>query len=469
MSFAKFFSDNFSLHGRRNRVQYVVATVISLVCGALMAVAEQADAAAIAGPFMFASNIYWLSNFMRRLRDIGLGTLVSIPLVIALIIAVIFATSQQQSPIAGIFGLVCVLLPMLIPAWDHQHGLTHLIAVLRRVATIDGEITDAERQVMQRLCDEWFGMPDHVKERTMRDFNAGHQDTISVDKHLSAFKAKYGKNEDRKADFACMVWMMARSNGNPSHEREKLARHVTQSLGVRGEEERSQSYQANQDQNRWDADILPPRANNIVGLLAKMAKADGEIKKSEIQMISDFFEFGMRLTPDLKKAAISYFGTVKNDSHSFKHYADLCIRDVMQIPASQAEEAKHGIFGLLLELASADGEIHEREAEILEYVADKFGISDEFGGGQQRDTGAGNRSERTSSASGNKDEQHYAKILQISPNASKDEIKKAWREMIKSNHPDKVSHMSQAIQAFAAEQTKLGQEAYEFFKQRGRA
>lgn len=334
---------------------------------------------------------------------------------------------------------------------------------------VDGAITDAERQVMSGLCDEPFGMPDHVKERTMRDFNAGHQDSISVDKHLSAFKSQFGKNEDLKADFARMVWMMARSNGNPSHEREQLARHVAQSLGVQGEEERSQSYQTNQNQNRQDADVLPPRAKNIVGLLAKMAKADGVIEKAEIQMVSDFFEYGMGLPPDLKKAAISYFGTVKSDAHSFRHYADLCIRDVMQLPASEAEEAKHGIFGLLIELASADGEIHEREAEILEYVADKFGISDEFGGGQQSDTGAGNRSERTSSASGKKDEQHYAKILQISPNASKDEIKKAWREMIKSNHPDKVSHMSQAIQEFAAEQTKLAQEAYEFFKQRGRA
>jgi len=465
MNFAKFFSDNFSFYGRRNRVQYVVATVISLVFGALMAVAEQAGAAAIAGPFFFASGIYWLSNFMRRLRDIGLGTLVSIPLVIVLI----FATSQQQSPVAGIFGLVCLLLPMLIPAWDRQHGLTHITAILRRVATIDGEITDAERQVMQGLCDEPFGMPDHVKERTMRDFNAGHQDSISVDKHLSAFKSKYGKNEDLKADFARMVWMMARSNGSPSHEREELAQRVSQSLGVQGEEEGSQSYQASQKQDQQDADILPPRAKNIVGLLAKMAKADGVIEKAEIQMISDFFEFGMGLPPDLKKAAISYFGTVKNDPHSFKHYADLCIRDVMQIPASEAEEAKHGIFGLLIELASADGEIHEREAEILEYVADKFGISDEFGDGQQSDTGPGERSERAFSGSGKKDEQHYAKVLQISPNATKDEIKKAWKEMIKSNHPDKVSHMSQAIQEFAAEQTKLAQEAYEFFKQRGRA
>ena len=478
--FKNFFRNHFALFHRVNRRQYIIAVVVAVALTTPVAILREE---LLARPnlsrnqeFMIWFNLLawvglvaiyvWSSYLHRRLRDIGLGSLIAFPLMGLAVYALVFA---GPSLVGGMFLAAIVFSPMIFPAWDRQMGFTHVAAVLRRIATVDGNITDAERQTMLRLCDDPYRMPDHVKERVMRDFETGHQESISIEKHIAMFKRQLGKDEAHRANFARMAWMMANSNGKPSSERVEMARKASTLLDVEPDEYSDPKFNSHAADDSTEQGILPPRAKNIVGLLAKMAKADGVIEKAEIQMVSDFFEYGMGLPPDLKKAAIDYFRKVKDDPHTYKHYADLCIRDVTQIPKSEADEAKHGIFGLLIELASADGEIHQREAEILEYVADKFGISNEYGNSQRSESKEGGRSERTSSASGKKDEKYYAKILQIGPNASKDEIKKAWREMIKSNHPDKVSHMSQAIQEFAAEQTKLAQEAYEFFKRRGRA
>lgn len=464
-----FLKDNFDLFGRRNRAQYITAFAVAIVTF-LVAVEIIRDLPPVGvqflNLFMWATWLFFFSNFIRRLRDTGMGSVLML-IVFGSLAYIFLQVSQPHWAVLVYLGAVFVL-PMLVPAWDRANGGTHILATLRQIAKQDGEISEQERKVFEQLLDEPFGMEKDDKQLAIRNFTWGHQDSIPATKHAEKFSKRFGKIEGYREDFARMVWMMANANGKPSTGRADLARQVSTTLGVNPDEFSDPRYSGRTKSANSETDILPPRAKNIVGLLAKMAKADGVIEKAELQMVSDFFDYGMQLPPEVKKAAITYFREVKDDGRSYKHYADLCIRDVTQIPASEADEAKNGIFGLLLELASADGEIHEREAEILEYVADKFGISDEFGGGQQSDTGAGNRSEQTSSASGRKDEQHYAKILQISPDASKDEIKKAWREMIKSNHPDKVSHMSLAIQEFAAEQTKLAQEAYEFFKQRGR-
>ena len=59
-------------------------------------------------------------------------------------------------------------------------------------------------------------------------------------------------------------------------------------------------------------------------------------------------------------------------------------------------------------------------------------------------------------------------VLGISSSATDDEVKKAYRNQLKLNHPDKVAHLSPALQAFAQQQTLLVNQAYEaILSQRG--
>jgi len=52
-------------------------------------------------------------------------------------------------------------------------------------------------------------------------------------------------------------------------------------------------------------------------------------------------------------------------------------------------------------------------------------------------------------------------ILQISSTASEDEIKQAYRRLIKESHPDKAGHLSPEAQAAIEHEAKRLNDAYE--------
>ncbi len=60
------------------------------------------------------------------------------------------------------------------------------------------------------------------------------------------------------------------------------------------------------------------------------------------------------------------------------------------------------------------------------------------------------------------------KILEIEKSATDAEVKKAYREMAKKYHPDKLQHMDEAYRKGAEEKFRRVQEAYEQIqKERG--
>lgn len=62
-------------------------------------------------------------------------------------------------------------------------------------------------------------------------------------------------------------------------------------------------------------------------------------------------------------------------------------------------------------------------------------------------------------------ETHSAyKILEIPPDATNEEVKKAYRQMAKKHHPDMVSNLGEEIQKAAQEKFRKINEAYETIK-----
>lgn len=59
-------------------------------------------------------------------------------------------------------------------------------------------------------------------------------------------------------------------------------------------------------------------------------------------------------------------------------------------------------------------------------------------------------------------------ILGVATGATEDELKAAYRNQMKLNHPDKVAHLSPALQQFAAQQTLKVKAAYESLMARRR-
>jgi DnaJ like chaperone protein len=106
----------------------------------------------------------------------------------------------------------------------------------------------------------------------------------------------------------------------------------------------------------------------------------------------------------------------------------------------------HFLFGI----SSADGHVHSTEVEEIRRISGYLGI-------RQVDF-------ESIKAMFYKDVFSAYKILEVTPDANNDEIKKAYRKMATKYHPDKVSHLGAEFQKAAKEKFQEVQAAYEQIK-----
>lgn len=180
---------------------------------------------------------------------------------------------------------------------------------------------------------------------------------------------------------------------------------------------------------------------SLIVLTAAVMKADGTVKKSELEYVKKFFRqsFGedaatdaIRMLRDILKQEIP----VQEVSRQIGQNLDY----------SSRLQLLHYLFGI----SSADGHTHKSEVNLIESIANYMRISAvDFNSIKSMfysDTNAA-----------------YS-ILGINSDASNDEIKKAYRKMAVEYHPDKVSYLGEDVQKSAKEKFQKIQEAYEAIK-----
>ena len=178
---------------------------------------------------------------------------------------------------------------------------------------------------------------------------------------------------------------------------------------------------------------------NLLALAATIIKADGIVKKQELQFVRNFFisNYG----PQKASTIFEKFNEeIKKDKQN--------ISDLTEIFIKQAQyETRLQILHFLFGVANADGVVSQTELTKVEQISAALGI-------RQSDM-------QSIKAMFIKDIDNAYTILEIISSATDDEVKKAYRTMAKKYHPDKLRSKDPALIKGAKEKFQKVQEAYE--------
>ena len=178
----------------------------------------------------------------------------------------------------------------------------------------------------------------------------------------------------------------------------------------------------------------------LIGLGAKMAKADGFVTRSEIKAFHEVF----RPPPEGRASLDRAFELAMQTTLGFDGYARRLARRFRANPAI-LEDVLDGLF----HIAKADGAVTSDELDYLDQVAEIFGFSPlEF--------------RRISTAHlGASDDDPYI-ILGIEADISDSDLKRAYRRIASQNHPDRMMARGAPLetQRFANEKMAVINAAY---------
>lgn len=155
----------------------------------------------------------------------------------------------------------------------------------------------------------------------------------------------------------------------------------------------------------------------VIALGAKLAKADGQVTRDEVAMFRAIFT----IPPGDEAQAARVFNLARQDVAGFDAYAR---KIAAMFPP--ADPVLRDLIEGLFHIAMADGALHPREEEFLREVAAIFGLTDRcfrclrarFAGDAKPDP---------------------FDVLEVSPDAPLDEIRRVYRQAVRDTHPDRMA------------------------------
>ncbi|MDA7693935.1 TerB family tellurite resistance protein [Flavobacteriaceae bacterium] len=199
-------------------------------------------------------------------------------------------------------------------------------------------------------------------------------------------------------------------------------------------------------QTRFSANPSGSLQLNLLALAATVIKADGVVKGEELQFVRNFFisNYGSQQSSEIFE---TFNEQIKKE---VQNIAELSRVFVDRTPYETRLQVLYFLFGV----ANADGNVAQSELDKISQIAVALGIrSSSF------ESIKAMFFQNTDSA---------YKILEIPTTASDMEVKKAYRQMAKKYHPDKLQSQDSALVKGAQEKFQEVQKAYESIqKERG--
>jgi DnaJ like chaperone protein len=185
---------------------------------------------------------------------------------------------------------------------------------------------------------------------------------------------------------------------------------------------------------------------SLVGILTAMIRADGDVRKEEVAAIRRFFSdrLGYRgESLDIVRDLIKQF---------LHQRADL---DALCADVSRRAEYSTRLLLVecLLDVALADGHLHPQERVVFDRCVELLGISPADANHiRTRGSAQPGASARRCSD---------CEVLGVPADVDEGTAKKAYRELVKKYHPDRVAHLGEEFRALAHQKFLGIQDAYD--------
>lgn len=183
----------------------------------------------------------------------------------------------------------------------------------------------------------------------------------------------------------------------------------------------------------------------LLVLSAAVMKADNQVKKSELDYVKRFFlqNFG-------QERAEKYIKMLREILEKEYNLYEVSQQVGRNMDYASRLQLLHYLFGI----ANSDGQVSPEELSVINLISDYMGI-----------TGSDFKSVKAMFI---RETDNAYKILGIDPSATDEEVKRAYREMAKKNHPDLVGNLGEEVRQAAERKFQEINAAYEAIrKQRG--
>ena len=206
----------------------------------------------------------------------------------------------------------------------------------------------------------------------------------------------------------------------------------------------SESDERYEEDKSWNQGQRNSFLMSLLVLSAAVIKADGKTTSQEISTLRNFIlkNFGSQAANEAEEIVN---GIINKDFNLY----EVC----MQVRSCMDYSQRLQLYHFLVALGACDG-LAQSEIDILEVIASYTGLS-------KTDADSIFAMFRPNNDS------NY-RILGISPSATDEEVRKAYRKMAIMYHPDKVATLGEDVQKAAEEKFKAISQAYEAIcKERG--
>lgn len=168
---------------------------------------------------------------------------------------------------------------------------------------------------------------------------------------------------------------------------------------------------------------------HLAAIMTKVAMADGHVSQGEIRLIHNFFADKL----GYKGEELRFIdGIIKETQRLNPDLIQIC-RAFM---ATSNLETRMLLIDITYQIASTDHTITKNEQNTIDIIASQLSVSDDD---QQTIRNKYSHASKKDSYS----------VFGLEPNATPEEIKKAYRVMASQYHPDKVTHLGKELIEFA--------------------